>query len=178
MRYRRANICGGTYFFTLVTFNRQQILCKEDNLFALINAFRYVKKKHPFALDAFVVLPDHMHCVVTLPDGDSNYPTRIRLFKSHFTRHCVHNKGIESASRKAKNERTVWQRRYWEHLIKNDEDFRRHVEYIHYNPVKHGAVKSPKEWKYSSFNSYVKRGLYDAEWGNTVIDFTQGVGSE
>ena len=123
--------------------------------------------KHPFTIDAFVLLPDHIHCIWTLPENDFDYSTRWMLIKSHFTRHYVINKNSVnlSTSRKNKREQNVWQRRFWEHQIRNQEDFNKHVDYIHFNPVKHGYVSKAKDWEYSSFPKYVRLGLYNDDWG-------------
>jgi putative transposase len=146
MQYRRATMEGGTYFFTLVTYNRQRLLCLPTNVSLLRDAFGYVIGKHPFTIDACVVLPDHLHCIWTLPQGDSNFSTRWRLIKSYFSRKCdtllPENLSI---SQQKKQERAIWQRRFWEHLIRDEVDFKNHVEYIHYNPVKHGLVQAPKD---------------------------------
>ena len=165
MNYRRTRIPGGIYFFTIVTYQRKAILCQREEVDLLREAFREVKKKHPFSMEAIVVLPDHMHCLMKLPDGESDYPLRIRLIKSHFSRRFRENDVENTSSRIQKGERPIWQRRYWEHAIRDDEDYRRHVEYIHYNPVKHGVADAPKEWPYSSFHHYVRRGVYEIDWG-------------
>ena len=146
MKYRRAKVKGGTYFFTVVTFNRIKIFHNSDNVALLRGAIRKVMLKHPFQIDAFVLLPDHLHCILTLPQHDSDFSTRWRLIKSYFSRNFDgRNVGwVEArnptnaaicASRKRKNEKPIWQRRFWEHLIRNQEDLNQHIEYIHYNPV-------------------------------------------
>ena len=180
MQYRRARTAGGTYFFTLVTYNRRKFLCEPENIVLLRVAFRYVMARHPFKIEAIVVLPDHLHCIWTLPEGDSEFSTRWRLIKSYFTRKCdATYRGRVSISRERKGEQAVWQRRFWEHQIRDERDFVRHVEYIHYNPVKHGLVKAPREWPYSSFHRYVQKGIYDAAWGDgDEIVFPVGIGSE
>jgi len=167
MQYRRINAPGGTFFFTLVTYQRKPIFDEEHAINLLRNAFRSVLLKHPFTIEAAVVLPDHLHMIWRLPENDSDYPTRWRLIKSHFTRHRVEGKNIPTtASRQSKGERAVWQRRYWEHLIRDDRDWQQHVEYVHYNPVKHGSGHAPVEWKYSSFHIFIKQGLYPPDWGS------------
>ena len=180
MQYRRAKIDGGTYFFTLVTHNRRQFLCEPDNVSLLRNAFRYVIKQHPFKIDAFVLLPDHLHCIWTLPDGEHNFSIRWRLIKSYFSRQCAPQYQDKiSTSRQKKQEKAIWQRRFWEHQIRDQTDFIHHVEYIHYNPVKHGLVKAPKDWEYSSFHRYVDEGIYDVEWGaGREIVFDPKIGNE
>jgi len=126
------------------------------------------------------MLPDHIHCIWTLPDGDNDYPMRWRQIKSYFTKNCDDRyKGIRTESMKKRFAHAVWQRRFWEHQIRDDRDFAAHVDYIHYNPVKHGYVKSPREWEYSTFNRYVKEGIYDINWGETEdVIFDDGVGNE
>ena len=188
MRYRRARLKGGTYFFTVVTHKRVKIFNRSDNVELLRQAFRKVIKRHPFKIDAFVLLPDHLHCIWTLPQGDADFSTRWRLIKSYFSRHIGlvgwveernPTKTTTSTSRLRKNEKSIWQRRFWEHLIRNHEDLRRHVEYIHYNPVKHGLTKSPGDWDYSSFHRYVDKGMYNIKWGTGAeIKFNSTVGYE
>ena len=166
MKYRRILVPGGTYFFTVITFERRKIFIQENEVEKLRQAFRTVQERHPFKIEAAVILPDHLHMIWRLPEGDSDYPNRWRLIKSHFTRHWGGGGEIPvSATRLEKGEQAVWQRRYWEHLIRDEEDLKRHVEYIHYNPVKHGLVQAPVEWEYSSFHTYVREGLYAADWG-------------
>ena len=180
MRYRRIKAEGRTYFFTLVTHNRRPFLCYPNNVELLRQAFRYTMQRHPIEIDAFVLLPDHLHSIWTLPEGDHNFSMRWRLIKSYFSRYAQNKyDSIVSTSRENKQERAFWQRRFWEHLIRDDEDFAKHVDYVHYNPVKHGLVTAPKDWEYSSFHRYVRAGLYDAMWGTMdEITFDSGVGSE
>jgi len=166
MQYRRAAIQGGTYFFTIVTYKRIKMLCTPHHIGLLRNALKSVKKRLPFQIEAVVVLPDHLHCILTLPENDADFPTRLRQIKSHFSRNCLDLDHENSLARIRKRERPIWQRRYWEHLIRDEEDFIRHVDYIHYNPVKHRLVEAPRDWPFSSFHQYVKRGLYDRDWGD------------
>ena len=163
MKYRRADIKGGSYFFTLNLADRQNTLLVDefDKLRASINK---VKQRHPFVLDAFVVLPDHLHLMITLPEGDNDFATRLMLIKSGFSRQIPKTEKIES-SRESKRERGIWQRRYWEHLIRDDTDFERHVDYIHYNPVKHGYVERAVDWELSTIHSFIEKGLLTADWG-------------
>jgi putative transposase len=166
MEYRRVYIKGGTYFFTLVTYDRHPILTSHKAIELLSNAFRYTTDRLPFEVVASVILPDHMHFIWTLSEESSDFSTRWRLIKSYFTRHWDEGRiTSESSSRIRKGEREVWQRRFWEHLIRDDLDLSRHIEYIHYNPVKHGYVNSPKDWQFSSFIKYVQDGLYTPDWG-------------
>jgi putative transposase len=163
MRYRRSNLGGGTYFFTVNLAERSRRLLVEY-VDLLRDAFNVVKRRHPFHIDAVVVLPDHLHAIWTLPPGDVDYPTRWMLIKAGFSRRVSGGERI-STSRQSKGERGLWQRRYWEHTIRNEEDFRRHVDYIHYNPVKHGHVVRPTDWVYSSIHRYVHEGILPADWG-------------
>jgi putative transposase len=166
MEYRRVYVKGGTYFFTLVTFNRRPIFSNQRSIEILNDAFQYTAERMPFEVVASAILPDHMHFVWTLPEKSCDFSTRWRLIKSHFTSHWSHHGNFSKcASRIRKDEKDVWQRRFWEHLIRNDFDLTRHIEYIHYNPVKHRYVNSPKDWKYSSFMKYVQDGLYTPDWG-------------
>ncbi|MBF2057699.1 MAG: transposase [Cyanobacterium sp. T60_A2020_053] len=166
MQYRRAKIQGGTYFFTLVTYNRNPILCYPENIQLLREAFAYVMKRHPFVIDAIVILPDHLHCIWTLPEADANFSTRWRLIKGYFSRKCDEKyQGKISIFRQKKQEKAIWQKRFWEHLIRDEQDFINHVNYIHYNPVHHGLVKAVKYWQYSSFHRYVNENIYDMDWG-------------
>jgi putative transposase len=166
MRYRRLRVCGGTYFFTVVTYKRTPFLTLPGHVALLRDAFRYVMNRHPFAIDAFVLLPDHLHCIWTLPEGDWDYSKRWRLIKGYFTRHCDETaRGNPSESRKRKNEHNVWQRRFWDHMIRDDRDFEKHMDYIHYNAVKHGLVHYPLQWPHSSIHKFVARGVYSIDWG-------------
>ena len=180
MRYRRARAKGATYFFTVVTYGRKQILCHGENVVLLRQVFRHVIDRHPFVIDAFVLLPEHLHCIWTLPQGDSDFSTRWRLIKGEFSRKCQNKyKSRTTVSRSIKKEQTIWQRRFWEHLMRNETDYAKHVDYIHYNPVKHGIVKAPKDWEYSSFHRAVRRGLYHPDWGaGGEVTFAKSIGQE
>lgn len=171
MEYRRLFIAGGTYFFTLVTYQRRPIFSKQEAIELLRDAFQYIMARWPFTIVASVVLPDHMHFIWTLPPESSDYSTRWKMIKSYFTKNW-RPKGVvsESISRQRKGEADIWQRRFWEHLIRDEGDLKRHIEYIHYNPVKHGLVDSPAKWEYSSFMKYVRDGIYDVSWGEGLKD--------
>ncbi|MBI2909518.1 MAG: transposase [Chloroflexi bacterium] len=169
--YRRSLSKGGTFFFTVVTYRRHPVFKAEVNVELLRQSFKKTIAAHPFAIDAIVILPDHLHTLWTLPDHDSDYSTRWRLIKSAFSRHYTGSAaGGVSESMLGKSEKGIWQRRFWEHLIWDDTDFGRHCDYIHYNPVKHGIVASPIEWKYSSFRSFVERGFYATNWGDGGVE--------
>jgi putative transposase len=178
MEYRRSRIPGATYFFTVVTYQRQPLFVELDNIELLREVFREVKAASPFEIDAMVVLPDHLHCLWTLPETDANFSERWRCIKAKFSRQCV-APSQQSASRSSKGEKAVWQRRFWEHHIRNEADFINHVEYIHYNPVKHGLVAAPKDWPHSSFHKYVQNGIYKEDWGaEAEPNFIQNIGRE
>ncbi len=169
MKYRRMYIKGGTYFFTLVSFYRRPTFWVQKSIDLLKAAIDYTSGRMPFEVIAYVILPDHLHYIWTLPEKSSDYSTRWRLIKSYFTRYYDHKDGIEiSTSRMKKSEKGIWQRRFWEHLIRDEADLVKHVEYIHYNPIKHGYVQSLMDWKYSSFFTYVEDGLYPSKWGESV----------
>jgi len=168
--YRRVYLKGGTFFFTVVTYARRPIFKDAMVASLLKKSLRYVMAKHPFVVEANVVLPDHMHCIWRLPPKDWDYSVRWRLLKTYFSRQ--YNSYIyvanPSKSMMAKQESGIWQRRFWEHTIRDEEDFERHCDYIHYNPVKHGLVRSPAEWKESSFEKFVAKGIYSPDWGQDV----------
>ena len=180
MSYRRAHSPGATYFFTVVTHQRQPLFQASENVQLLRIAFHQVKQKYPFTIDAIVVLPDHLHALWTLPIGDANFSTRWRLIKEYVTRRVDPNyRNARSASRVSKQEQAVWQRRFWEHQIQDDRDFEQHFNYIHYNPVKHGYVDFPGGWEYSSFRKYVQAGVYAEDWGShEEIIFAPNIGHE
>ena len=158
-QYLRCYQPGGSYFFTLVTHNRRPIFINPGNLKQLKDAINKVRVKHPFSLNAMVILPDHLHCLWKLPENDQDFSMRWRLIKRYFS--------IEMAEKiNSRGEKEVWQRRFWEPMIRDEEEWRKHMDYIHYNPVKHGLAQAPKDWKHSSFNYWVKKGLYEKSWGS------------
>ena len=157
MRYRRVKIAGGTYFFTVNLAERNKTLLIDyiDILRSILNT---VKKRHPFKLDAMVVLPDHLHAMMTLPDDDNDYATRWMLIKQGFSLKMPKTEKINK-NRQARGERGIWQRRYWEHFISDENDYEKHFDYIHYNPVKHGYVKQAVDWEYSTIHHYIEKGI-------------------
>jgi putative transposase len=161
--YLRAWIPGGTYFFTVNLAERNQNSLLVDRIDLLRRAFREVKASHPFELQAVVVLPEHLHCIWRLPAGDERFDQRWRLIKTAFSRSLIADERV-SANRQRRGERGIWQRRYWEHVILDEQDWRRHVDYIHYNPVKHGHVQQVCDWPHSSFHRFVKGSLYPHDW--------------
>ena len=167
MRYKRVFLPGGAFFFTVVTYGRLPILNNSHAINLLRESCQYVMQRHPFTIPAICILPDHIHFILNLPENDSDYPLRIRLMKSYFSHRFQPVVENFPKSRIEKQEKAVWQRRYWEHLIRNERDMENHIDYIHYNPVKHGYVLSPNEWKESSFHHYVKLGLLPEDWGSS-----------
>ncbi|MGQ0619809.1 MAG: REP-associated tyrosine transposase [Panacagrimonas sp.] len=162
-QYSRAFVPGGSFFFTVALLERRRALLT-DHVDALRAAFTHVRAARPFTIEAIVVLPDHLHCIWTLPPDDADFSTRWRLIKSRFARSLPAGERL-SDRRLAKKERGIWQRRFWEHVIRDERDFRHHVDYIHFNPVKHGLVQQAFDWQYSSFHRFVERGIYQADWG-------------
>ncbi|MBL1459160.1 MAG: transposase [Methylophaga sp.] len=163
MRYRRADVAGATYFFTVNLLNRKQTLLT-DHIDTLRACIKTVKQRHPFHIDAMVILPDHLHAIWTLPPGDADFAKRWMLIKTAFSRALPKHENINQ-SRKSKRERGIWQRRYWEHLIRDELDYERHVDYIHYNPVKHGYVDKTFDWPYSSIHRFIEKGIISSDWG-------------
>jgi putative transposase len=160
--YRRNQVPGGTYFFTVNLLDRRsdRLIEKID---VLREAIRATLVRSPFHIDAWVVLPDHMHCIWTLPDGDVDFPGRWKAIKTAFS------KAMPETERRSRvtvdrGERGVWQRRYWEHTIRDDRDYAAHVDYVHFNPVRHGLVATPADWTFSSFHRWVAKGLYPPGW--------------
>ncbi|MGH8147081.1 MAG: REP-associated tyrosine transposase [Rhodanobacteraceae bacterium] len=147
--YRRAQVPGGCFFFTVVTQNRKPWLTDSNPIHRLRRAFREVMRQRPFAIDAVVILPDHLHTIWRLPPGDDDFSTRWRLIKHNVTT----------------GQDWRWQPRFWEHCLRDEEDWRRHIEYIHYNPVKHGYAKTPWDWPFGSFRHAVDRGWHSKDWG-------------
>ena len=142
MQYRRLKTPGGTYFFTVVTFARRKILCEPENIELLKTAIRLTQAQGPFVIDAFVLLPDHLHTIWTLPLDDTDYSMRWNTIKGYFSKHCLHTyKSTTNTSQKNKRAQTVWQARFWEHQIRDELDYEKHCDYLHWNPVKHGLVE-------------------------------------
>ena len=166
--YRRAYIPGGAIFLTLVTFNRRPIFAEPDNVKRLRRAAATVKAEMPFDITAAVILPDHIHFVWTLPQDDDNYSKRVGRLKVLFTRSLKGSFALPqdvSISRQRQRESDVWQRRFWEHTIRDEVDWVGHINYLHYNPVKHGLVECPHQWEFSSFRQFVREGFYREDWG-------------
>jgi len=165
MRYRRDHTPGATYFFTVVTERRRPIFSNAAAIQHLRAAFRAELAVRPFEIFAITVLPDHIHAIWTLPEGDSDYSTRWRRIKARFTAGLGWTPAKVSPSRERKGERAVWQRRFWEHRIRDEGELAAYADYIHWNPVKHGLVTEPEAWPYSSFARFVRDGVYGVGWG-------------
>ncbi len=166
---------GGTYFFTVVSFGRNPWLCEPFSRAALRQAIQYARERYPFKIDAWVLLPEHFHCILTLPRHETYYSWIIKLVKSKFTRIFTNNPSKEkygnnwnplSGSRTKKGEKYVWERRFHEHNVRDEKDCENHFHYIHYNPVRHGWCEAPADWPYSTFHRYVKEGYYSPRWGS------------
>jgi putative transposase len=165
--YRRNRVAGGTYFFTVTLRDRtSDVLVRHVDL--LRDAFRSTRAERPFTVDAIVVLPDHLHALWTLPEDDADYSGRWRAIKARFT-HNLRDMGF-AVSRDDRGEYRLWQRRFWEHTIRDDLNFQRHADYIHWNPVKHGWVSHPADWPHSSFHRFVRRGLLSPDWSGGVAE--------
>jgi putative transposase len=166
--YRRWYVPGGTFFFTVVTHHRRPILTGELARRCLHDAFERVRADRPFDLVAIALLPEHLHAIWTLPTGDSGYPIRWTQIKEAFTRRYLEAGGEEappSDSRVRRREWGVWQRRYWEHTVRDEADLKRCVDYVHFNPKKHAHVANVRDWPWSSFHRFVAMGEYTANWG-------------
>ena len=173
--YRRSRLAGGTFFFTVVTEQRANLLCTELARSLLSKAVRDCRRRWPFHIDAIVLLGDHLHAIWTLPEGDTDYSTRWAWIKKEFSKSWIATGGFSrevSPRRQRRRRLGIWQRGFWEHTIQNETDFARHFDYVHYNPIKHGLVKSVSEWPYSTFHRWVRKGVYPIDWGSQEPDFT------
>jgi putative transposase len=177
--YRRSFVKGGTYFFTVNAFRRQNILIQPLFRESLRKSVIDARRRFPFTINAWVLLPDHLHCIWTLPDGDADFSGRWAFIKRSTTKQCRHlfeNRNWLTESNIRRSESTLWQRRFWEHQIRDERDYRIHMDYIYWNPVKHGHVNAVKDWPYSTFHRDVEMGLYPVNWG--CVDFNNENGRE
>jgi putative transposase len=165
--YRRY-YSGTTWFFTVVTLNRHPIFDSEAARSCLQKAIEDCRKHYPFVIEASVRLPDHLHCIWSLNQTDPDYSRRWSIIKRLFT---------QAFRKQTCDKRSFWQKRFWEHRIRNEQDYANHLNYIHFNPVKHGYVFSPADWPWTTFHEYVKRGIYQADWG-AGITIPLDVGNE
>ena len=164
IRYRQP---GGCYFFTVNLANRRSQLLI-DEIQWLRRCVSKVKQQRPFHIDAWVVLPEHMHCIWTLPHGDDDFSSRWREIKKAFSR-GIPNQEYRSPVQQSRAERGIWQRRFWEHVIRSPKDYQAHLDYLHYNPVKHGWVQAVRDWPYSSFHRWQERGVYPLDWAGEGV---------
>ena len=169
--YRRWAIPGETYFFTVVTYRRRRIFERQEAVRLLGDVMRLVREDAPFRTTAMVVLPDHLHCIWSLPRGDADFSTRWKRIKREFTVRWPEDGNGENANisvnRRARGERALWQRRFWEHVVRDEQELEGLCDYIHYNPVKHGLATSPAQWPWSTFSRFVSTGHYPADWGRS-----------
>jgi putative transposase len=161
-QYVRAFVPGGTFFFTVTLLERRRKLLTH-HIDILRQVFKEACQRRPFTIDGIVILPDHLHCLWALPLGDADFSTRWHDIKARFAAQIPKAEKL-STRRLKKGERGIWQRRFWEHVIRDERDYERHMDYIHYNPVKHGYVTTVKDWPYSSFHRQVRQGIYNLDW--------------
>lgn len=169
--YRRTWIRGGTYFFTVNCLQRHGNDLLVRHIDKLREAVRITRQVHPFVIHGWVVLPDHLHCIMQLPPGDADFALRWQVIKRRFSL-AVPATEYRSDVRQRRRERAVWQRRYWEHLLRDEQDYRQHMDYLHYNPVKHGYAERVADWPYSAFHRCVKSGMYPANWASPFEAWT------
>lgn len=174
--YRRANTPGATWFFTVNLLQRRDTALLVDHLDLLRACVAAERERRPFSIVAWVVLPDHMHWLWRLPLDDADFSTRWRRIKTDFS-HALAANERRSATRLARGERGIWQRRFWEHQIRDDNDLHRHMDYIHYNPVKHGWAATASGWPHSSFHDHVAKGTYAGNWAGSPEDNITQVGT-
>ena len=165
--YKRIYFSNRSYFFTVVTHNRIKLFAEDKNVQLLKSAFRCVLSRKPFKIEAICILPDHLHCIWTMTE-DSNYSIRWQMIKTNFSRqHRCQNPEFK--------QKKLWQPRFWEHVIRDKDDMHRHIDYIHYNPVKHGLVESVGDWRYCSFVKFQDQGFYEKGWGESEPESVVGL---
>ena len=177
--FRRAFLPGGTFFFTVVTYKRRCFLTQVACRNILHKVIHEVKQQHIFSIDAWVLLPNHIHCIWSLPEGDSNFSKRWGMIKAGFSKRAkgfLHKDEWMAKTKWKYREATIWQRRFWEHMIRDEDDLNKHMDYIHFNPIKHGLVKNVEDWPFSTFHRCVKQGLYPPDWGEEDTDNTNDKG--
>lgn len=162
--YRRSREAGALYFFTVVSHGRRSLLTRPELRLSLRRAIQAVRQRHPFAIHGWVLLPDHLHCLWQLPQDDADFGRRWSMIKRKVSQDFPDGAAL-SLSRQLRGERGIWQRRFWEHLIRGEDDYRRHMDYLHWNPVRHGLVARVADWPWSSFHRLVREGRYPADWG-------------
>ncbi|MGR8980108.1 MAG: REP-associated tyrosine transposase [Gammaproteobacteria bacterium] len=177
--YRRCYVPGGSYFFTVVTERRAGILANDLAQGCLREAIRHCRQRLPFHVDALVLMPDHLHIIWTMPPDDYDYSKRWGIIKKYFTQTWLNLDGTEqsvTASNLRYRRRGIWQRQFWEHALRDERDYQTHFDYLHFNPVKHGLVNNVREWPYSSFHYWVRKGVYTDCWGSTIEDYANLAG--
>jgi len=180
--YRRAIVPGGSFFFTVVSRQRRPVLCHPEIRTALRAAITTVRETHPFTINAWVLLPDHLHCVWTLPDGDADFSVRWAMIKRFVTQriagtgHGAQSAPYGGATWLKRHEGGLWQRRFWEHQVRDPTDLNRCLDYLHWNPVKHGYVDRVADWPYSTFHRFVREGRYPGDWGGKDLVDKGGFG--
>lgn len=172
--YRRIWTPGGTWFFTVNLLERHNNALLTQHIDVLRSAVARTRANHPFLIHAWVVLPDHLHCVIELPPGDADFSLRWRLIKARFS-HALPATQWRNEARVRRGERAIWQRRFWDHLIRDQADFNAHMDYVHINPMKHGLVNALSDWPYSTFHHYVQAGTYPADWAGVGARLPENV---
>jgi putative transposase len=176
--YKRIKVAGGTYFFTVNSYDSQPLLTLDIVRKGLRSAIIKIRETLPFKIDAWVLLPDHMHAILTLPPGDDNFAARWAMIKQYTSKACRHIFEYDqklNESRHLRKELSLWQRRFWEHLIRDDDDYEKHFDYIHWNPAKHGYVTRVVDWPYSTFHRYVAKEIYPPDWGGCNAKVFKGL---
>jgi len=171
-QYRRLKYPGATYFFTVVTYQRKKLFHLPEAREMLRNAIQSTRAERPFTIDAWVLMPEHLHTIWQMPDDDNDFSARWAMIKSRFSKQAklvIPSDEPQSNSRNKRNECQYWQRRFWEHMIRDDKEYEIYMDYTHYNPVKHGYVNQVKDWPYSTFHRCVKQNLYPENWGSVEI---------
>ena len=175
--YHRFKIEGAYYFFTVVTYKRRSLFTDDNTITVLKNAFQQVKSDRPFEMSAVCLLPDHLHCIWKMSHMDSDYSTRWSIIKRIFSKTYVKTSCVklnQTRSRQKKRELPIFQRRFWEHYIRNEYDYWKHVHYIHYNPYRHGLVKHIADWPYSTYHRFCREGYYkNFDWSKLQKDITK-----
>ena len=163
---------GSSYFFTVVSYRRHPLLCDAGIRSILRSKIIELRRRRSFAIDAWVLLPDHLHCIWTMPESDTDFSSRWAWLKKEATKGAARCGVIDRVGT------SLWQPRFWEHRIRDDRDFRAHCDYIHWNPVKHGLVTRAGDWPWSTFRRFVAKGLLAPDWGNAEVKIAAGIGRE
>lgn len=177
-KYKRIKIAGGTYFFTVISYNRKPLLTLDIVRKGLRGAINKTREFLPFEINAWVLLPDHLHTIWTLPSRDANFAARWAMIKQYTSKSCRHLFEYDENicnSKSLRKEMSLWQRRFWEHLIRDDDDYEKHFDYVHWNPVKHGRVTRVIDWPYSTFHRFVAQEIYPADWGGCNVELFKGL---